>query len=86
MGRNFFRRIEVAFPVDDAELKARVIEEGLDIYLRDNCNAWTLDSAGDWTKLVPGDAPAVCAQQLLLAKFSQPESAVPSTGPTIASA
>ncbi len=72
MGRNFFRRIEVAFPVDDPELKARVIEEGIDIYLRDNCNTWTLDSAGGWTKLVPGDAPAVCAQQLLLAKFSQP--------------
>ena len=40
MGRNFFRRIEVAFPVRDPELKARVIEEGIDIYLRDNCDAW----------------------------------------------
>jgi polyphosphate kinase len=31
MDRNFFRRIEVAFPVLDAKLKKRVIEEGLKI-------------------------------------------------------
>lgn len=71
MGRNFFRRIEVAFPVEDPELKARVIDEGIDVYLRDNCNAWTLDAAGEWTKLTPGDVPAFCAQQHLLAKFPQ---------------
>jgi polyphosphate kinase len=69
MGRNFFRRIEVAFPVEDPALKLRVIDEGIDVYLRDNCNAWTLDAAGEWTKLAPGDAPAFCAQQHLLAKF-----------------
>jgi polyphosphate kinase len=69
MGRNFFRRIEVAFPVDDPELKARVIDEGIDVYLRDNCNAWTLDAAGDWSKLEPGDAPAFCAQRHLLEKL-----------------
>jgi polyphosphate kinase len=73
MGRNFFRRIEVAFPVDDPELKARVIDEGIDVYLRDNCNAWTLDSAGEWTKLAPGDSPAFCAQQYLLAKLPHAE-------------
>jgi polyphosphate kinase len=29
MDRNFFRRIELAFPVLDTALKARVIREGL---------------------------------------------------------
>jgi polyphosphate kinase len=47
MGRNLFRRIEVAFPVLDPELKARVIAEGLKPYLADNCDAWVL--AGDGT-------------------------------------
>jgi polyphosphate kinase len=69
MGRNFFRRIEVAFPVDDPALKARVLDEGLDVYLRDNCNAWTLDAAGGWTKVTPGAHEPFCAQQELLARF-----------------
>ncbi|MEO6929325.1 MAG: polyphosphate kinase 1, partial [Casimicrobiaceae bacterium] len=70
MGRNFFRRIEVAFPVEDPELKRRVIEEGIDVYLRDNCNAWTLDSEGGWTKLAPNGEAAFCAQQFLLATLA----------------
>src|SRR5207249_4349229 len=35
MGRNLFRRIEIAFPVLDQELKARVIAEGLKPYIAD---------------------------------------------------
>ncbi len=67
MGRNFFRRIEVAFPVADPALKRRVLEEGIDVYLRDNCNAWTLDSDGGWTKLAANGEAPFCAQQHLLA-------------------
>jgi polyphosphate kinase len=37
MDRNFFRRIELAFPVLDEKLKRRVIGEGLRPYLEDNC-------------------------------------------------
>jgi polyphosphate kinase len=51
MGRNLFRRIEVAFPVLDPELKARVIAEGLKPYLADNRDAWEL--AGDGTYSQP---------------------------------
>jgi polyphosphate kinase len=51
MGRNLFRRIEVAFPVRDPELRARVIAEGLEIYLTDDADAWTLDAAGAWTRV-----------------------------------
>jgi len=35
MDRNFFRRIEVCFPVLEKKLKKRVIDEGLKIYLQD---------------------------------------------------
>jgi len=69
MSRNFFHRIEVAFPVEDPELKARVIDEGIEIYLRDNCNAWNLDSQGEWSKLATDKSPAICAQRVLLEKF-----------------
>ena len=46
MDRNFFRRIEVAFPVRETRLKKRVIDEGLRVHLRDNALAWVMDSDG----------------------------------------
>src|SRR5438105_8475833 len=44
MGRNLFRRIEVAFPILDPGLKARVIDEGLKPYLADTQDAWELSA------------------------------------------
>jgi len=38
MARNFFRRVETCFPIEEPELRAR-IEEMLDIYWRDNMKA-----------------------------------------------
>ena len=70
MGRNMFRRIEVAFPVLDPELKRRVIDEGLDVYLSDNCDAWELGADGQWTKRKPrGRERAVSAQNELLERM-----------------
>ena len=40
MERNFFKRIEVAFPIPDPKVKRRVMKEGLRPYLGDNCQAW----------------------------------------------
>ena len=48
MERNFFRRIELAFPVLDKRLKRRVIVEGLKIYLIDNQLAWDMDADGNY--------------------------------------
>jgi len=70
MGRNFFRRIEVAFPVEDPGLKARVIDEGIDVYLRDNCDAWTLDCEGEWTRHVANGVAPSCAQRQLLEQLA----------------
>ncbi|MGN0918744.1 MAG: polyphosphate kinase 1 [Oxalobacter sp.] len=50
MGRNLFRRIEVAFPILDPTLKRRVIEEGLRYYIKDNTNAWILQTNGDYKR------------------------------------
>ncbi|HQT25190.1 MAG TPA: polyphosphate kinase 1 [Burkholderiales bacterium] len=48
MDRNFFRRIEVCFPILDPKLKRRVIQEGLKPYLKDNCQAWEMDMEGGY--------------------------------------
>jgi polyphosphate kinase len=53
MDRNFFRRIELCFPVLDAALKKRVIREGLQPYLEDNCQAWAMNAEGGYERLRP---------------------------------
>jgi polyphosphate kinase len=47
MERNFFRRVEVAFPVTAPKLKAR-IRKDLERYLADTSNAWLLQSDGSY--------------------------------------
>jgi polyphosphate kinase len=46
MDRNFFKRIELGFPVLDPKLKRRVITEGLKFYLADNQQGWDMNSQG----------------------------------------
>jgi polyphosphate kinase len=53
MDRNFFRRIELCFPVLDPALKRRVIREGLQSYLDDNCQAWVMAGDGSYERLKP---------------------------------
>jgi len=48
MDRNFFRRIELAFPVLDPALKQRVVREGLQAYLDDAGQAWVMNSEGSY--------------------------------------
>ena len=62
MERNFFRRIELAFPILDARLKKRVITEGLKLYLADNQESWDMDSEGVYTRRKPGRNKPHCAQ------------------------
>jgi polyphosphate kinase len=67
MSRNLFRRIEVAFPVLDRALKRRVLQEGLDPYLKDNTNAWELGPDGRYTRRKPrGKQAAFSAQDYLM--------------------
>ena len=70
MGRNLFRRVEVAFPVRDPALRKRVVDEGLKAYLADNREAWELDAQGHWSKVKPRRGARVrSAQGELLAKL-----------------
>lgn len=66
MDRNFFRRIEVCFPVLDSRLKKRVIAEGLRPYLKDNAQAWEMGSDGEYRRRKPRRAASFSAQEHLL--------------------
>jgi polyphosphate kinase len=72
MDRNFFRRIETCFPVLNPKLKKRVITEGLKPYLRDNVQAWVMQSDGSFRRRTPRSAKAYCAQEDLLARYTKP--------------
>lgn len=72
MDRNFFRRIEACFPVLDPKLKKRVIQEGLKPYLRDNQQAWEMDSDGTYHKRKVSRAKPHSAQLELLTALSSP--------------
>jgi polyphosphate kinase len=70
MDRNFFRRIEVCFPILDKKLKKRVLDEGLKPYLQDNCQAWDMTENGSYQRK-PGRRGGVrCAQRQLLELLS----------------
>jgi polyphosphate kinase len=66
MDRNFFRRIEVCFPILDTKLKKRVIDEGLKSCLQDNSQAWEMDGDGGWHLKTTRSATPKSAQALLL--------------------
>lgn len=55
MERNFDRRVEAVFPLDDPALKARIRDEILPAYLRDTVNSWRLAADGTYSRIKPGD-------------------------------
>ena len=66
MPRNFFRRIEVMFPIEDPALKARIIDEILRLVLADNVKARELAPDGTYFRRVPvADEPVVRSQVAL---------------------
>jgi polyphosphate kinase len=72
MERNFFRRIELCFPVNDKKLKKRVIDEGLTPYLADNVGAWEMDGDGAYVQKTPRNpSQRVSAQEILLASLAE---------------
>ncbi len=56
MNRNMFGRIELAWPVTDAALRQRVVDECLVPYLHDNDDAWDLQADGSYVRA--GGLPA----------------------------
>jgi len=64
MPRNFFRRIEVVFPIEDGRLRERLINEVLKLNLDDNVKARRLASDGSYSRpAVTAKVPSVNSQQ-----------------------
>jgi polyphosphate kinase len=76
MSRNLMRRVEIAFPIEDPLLRARVVTEGLTTYLADNTQAWELQADGSYTRCTPTppEEPR-SAQDTLLRQLSAREGA-----------
>jgi polyphosphate kinase len=70
MDRNFFRRIEICFPVLDKRLKKRVIDEALKPYLADNSQSWEMDAQGRYQRRTARGGKTVSAQRLLLEQLA----------------
>ena len=69
MERNFFRRVEVAFPILDLEIRDGIIAD-LDLYLRDDRQAWTLGSDGRFTRVSAAGEGRTSAQQELIERYA----------------
>lgn len=64
MPRNMVRRIEIAFPVNDVDVKERILCEVLPMYFEDNVKAWALQADGSYRRVQPEPgAPVKRAQQ-----------------------
>lgn len=66
MERNLFRRVEVAFPLKDRKIRARVLEH-LEAYVADTAQSWLLQPDGSYVRAEPaGTASASRPVQLRL--------------------
>lgn len=67
MPRNFYRRVEVMFPVESTELKDRILHEIIPAYLLDNVKTRRLHPDGSYTRVMPADGvgPYRCQERFL---------------------
>jgi polyphosphate kinase len=66
MERNFFRRVEIAFPIQRDTHRERILRD-LDLCLRDNVQAWELQSDGSYKRVErrPEEKPLIAQNELL---------------------
>jgi polyphosphate kinase len=70
MERNFFRRVEIAFPLNRRSHRERILQD-LDTYLADNTQAWFLQPDGNYQRSSPqGRDPPLTAQDKLLEQYA----------------
>ncbi|MGH8519256.1 MAG: polyphosphate kinase 1, partial [Panacagrimonas sp.] len=66
MERNLFRRVEIAFPLKDRKIRARVVEH-LEAYVADTAQSWLLQSDGSYVRAEsPTGGPGAKPVQLRL--------------------
>jgi len=71
MNRNMLRRVELAWPVLDAQLRQRIIDECLVAYLHDERDAWDLMADGSYQRVKGAREPkGHGAQAALMARYA----------------
>ncbi len=70
MDRNFFRRVETCFPIEDGRIKKKVLKDGLLNYLADNTQSWILQQDGSYKRSTPGNSKPRSAQAMLLEHYT----------------
>ncbi|MHB9008830.1 MAG: polyphosphate kinase 1 [Limisphaerales bacterium] len=63
MPRNFFRRIETVFPIQDGRIRDRILREILGVTLQDNIKARWLRADGTYARTTPSPSERPCASQ-----------------------
>ena len=71
MPRNFFRRIEVMFPIEDPRLRARIVDEILPTVLADNVKARLQGSDGTYVHVQPAEGQAAVRSQVVLQNLAR---------------
>ena len=64
MPRNLERRVELMFPVEQPDLRRRLVQI-LELYFADNCHSYELQPDGRYRKRRPGNRTAIHAQEAL---------------------
>jgi polyphosphate kinase len=69
MPRNLDSRVELVVPVEDADLKAELLDV-LERCFADNANAWELDGEGCWTRVIAADGERRSVQEELRGRYA----------------
>lgn len=68
MSRNMVRRVEVAWPILDAQMQTRIMQECIEPYLGDTEDAWLLTSNGEYRQETKANVHS--AQKTLIQRYS----------------
>ncbi len=71
MDRSMFRRNESCFEIRQKAMKEQ-IRHDLELFLKDNCQAWVLNGDGSYVRLTPGDDERISAQETFLEELAAP--------------
>ncbi|MCS6914006.1 MAG: polyphosphate kinase 1 [Myxococcales bacterium] len=77
MVRNFERRVELMFPIEDPALKTRIIDEILATLLADNVKARLLRRDGTYERLQPAEGEAPVRAQQRFIELARAQASVP---------
>ncbi|MCM2315009.1 MAG: hypothetical protein NDJ92_07650, partial [Thermoanaerobaculia bacterium] len=65
MPRNFFRRVELTFPIRSKQLQTRIVDQIMKTCLADDAKGWEMGPDGTYTRRTPGQAPLRSQQRFI---------------------